>query len=79
MNRMATHGYYRPETCSACTPPQSVTITTTVSGTSWTVSDERLDEIADGDEYDAEITSMARELRQLRAQAQASMYGEREG
>lgn len=31
------------------------------------VSDERLAEIVDGGEYDAEITSMARELKQARA------------
>jgi hypothetical protein len=43
------------------------------------VSDERLDEIADGDEYDAEITSMARELRQLRALAQTQRLGPMEG
>jgi hypothetical protein len=45
----------------------------------WTVSDVRLDEIADGDEYDAEITSMARELRQLRALAQTQRLGPMEG
>lgn len=52
---------------------------TPLGSDAWTVSDARLDEIADGDEYDAEITSMARELRQLRALAQTSKYGEREG